>query len=482
LPELAAERGPCAAPGEVVEPLDAIDVDDVEIHLGRLSPGPGRPPAAVARHQRARIHRATIDLVAEQGHDEVGMRAITRRAGVSTKTFYQQYSSKKECLLRIQGLVAQRALSSLVAAQAGLESREERIRKGVAALLNEWGGDAGATYLMLFAAESADVEIRSHAQKAMRAIELGFANGINSGTKGAAEPSGLINRGIFYGLAGIARQRLLEGSCSSLAELSDELGEWAVTLRVDDSSLQRLERLVELHRHERFGACSHVDPLSKLEADGRKGAVVAGDRRALLLAAMSKLTVSRQADGLTPGDVFSLAGLRKGDFFAHFSSVKECLGAATEFRLGGAMAAAARSGEAEEREPLRAYRVIVDLIGRIVADRPLAGLCLEDGGVMAPSDLRAPEWRIDALRKALGLAGCSVASAGDDVTLDASLGAMWSALRHQLAAERGAGPNVFAPVLGYLVLAPVWGAEAVIEAMISSQSANARATALATAT
>jgi len=196
---------------------------------------------------------------------------------------------------------------------------------------------------------------------------------------------------------------------------------------------------------------------------------------------MSKLAAQGKTDGLAPSDIFSLAGLRKGDFFAHFSNVEECLGAAIELRVGGAMAAAARSAEADGGAPLRAYRVVTGFSSRVAVDRALASLCLEDGAVVASSGLRAPEWRIAALRKELNAVGFPTVGTGSGVALDASLAAMWSILRRQLSAGRRAGFAASVPVLGHLVLTPAWGAKAASEA-ISSASAIARSMALAATT
>jgi AcrR family transcriptional regulator len=50
----------------------------------------------VAQEQRRRIRRAIGELVAKRGYSGVSVELITRRAKVSFKTFYKQYSNKEE--------------------------------------------------------------------------------------------------------------------------------------------------------------------------------------------------------------------------------------------------------------------------------------------------------------------------------------------------------------------------------------------------
>jgi len=77
--------------------LDATSKDEVDQRpplRHRLPPGPGRAAPAVAAHQLARIHEATIQLVAEHGYTNLKVRAIVRLAEVSTRAFYEHFASE----------------------------------------------------------------------------------------------------------------------------------------------------------------------------------------------------------------------------------------------------------------------------------------------------------------------------------------------------------------------------------------------------
>jgi AcrR family transcriptional regulator len=51
----------------------------------------------VASHQRARLHRAMIELVAEKGYAATTVTELCKVAGVSSRTAYELFVSKEAC-------------------------------------------------------------------------------------------------------------------------------------------------------------------------------------------------------------------------------------------------------------------------------------------------------------------------------------------------------------------------------------------------
>jgi AcrR family transcriptional regulator len=76
-------------------PIDQTGLDQYR----RLKPGPGRTRAVVAADQRARIQRALVELVARDGYSCLTVRKLIGLAGVSTATFYAEFSGTDDCLL-----------------------------------------------------------------------------------------------------------------------------------------------------------------------------------------------------------------------------------------------------------------------------------------------------------------------------------------------------------------------------------------------
>jgi AcrR family transcriptional regulator len=69
------------------------------------------PRAVVREAQRARMLAAMVQAVAEKGYAHVAVADVIQRAGVSRKTFYEQFANKEECFLAaydagVDGLLA----------------------------------------------------------------------------------------------------------------------------------------------------------------------------------------------------------------------------------------------------------------------------------------------------------------------------------------------------------------------------------------
>lgn len=57
------------------------------------------PRAVVREAQRARMLSAMVEAVADKGYARVAVADVIQRAGVSRKTFYEQFANKEDCFL-----------------------------------------------------------------------------------------------------------------------------------------------------------------------------------------------------------------------------------------------------------------------------------------------------------------------------------------------------------------------------------------------
>ena len=84
------------------------------------------------RVQRTRdaLHEAMIELIIEQGYEEVTVRQISARAGIGFKTFYRHYDDKNDLMAKI----TQKAMSELqkvMSIPTDLETAEQNAIKGL---------------------------------------------------------------------------------------------------------------------------------------------------------------------------------------------------------------------------------------------------------------------------------------------------------------------------------------------------------------
>src|SRR5580698_10488232 len=93
-------------------PDPLVDADETDFGAGLdAAPRVGRP-----RDPRVdtAIHRATLDLLVEDGYQATTIQAIARRAGVSAPSVYRRWSSKAELIEEAvfpSGLLAPEAIT-----------------------------------------------------------------------------------------------------------------------------------------------------------------------------------------------------------------------------------------------------------------------------------------------------------------------------------------------------------------------------------
>ena len=73
---------------------------EAEDRVRRLPSGPhGIPPELIERNQRERLIAAMAEVCGERGYADTSVSEISKRAGVSTASFYRQFKDRRECLL-----------------------------------------------------------------------------------------------------------------------------------------------------------------------------------------------------------------------------------------------------------------------------------------------------------------------------------------------------------------------------------------------
>ncbi|HEY1690370.1 MAG TPA: TetR/AcrR family transcriptional regulator [Solirubrobacteraceae bacterium] len=87
--------------------------------------------------QRSRVLVATVGVTAERGYVAASVAAISQRAGVSRRTFYELFENREECFIAVLKDLETRIERAAVAASAeiGNGSWRERVRAGLWAVL-----------------------------------------------------------------------------------------------------------------------------------------------------------------------------------------------------------------------------------------------------------------------------------------------------------------------------------------------------------
>lgn len=103
-----------------------------ESQVKRLPPGPhGLPPELVGRNQRERLVAAMAEVCADRGYAECSVAEVSKRAGVSTASFYRQFKDKRECVLDSFDDLFGRLLEQIERACAEEKEPQAKARAGI---------------------------------------------------------------------------------------------------------------------------------------------------------------------------------------------------------------------------------------------------------------------------------------------------------------------------------------------------------------
>ena len=123
----------------------------------RLPHGPHRLARnEVILHQRARLHGAMVEAVARSGYEATSVKQVIGLAGVSRRSFYEQFANKEECFLATFDVIVRRDLQQIrrayLATDGPLEDRARAVFQRVAQATRD---DRNATVLVVLEAQRA---------------------------------------------------------------------------------------------------------------------------------------------------------------------------------------------------------------------------------------------------------------------------------------------------------------------------------------
>ena len=432
----------------------SLDAAVAEVSFAKLSPGPGMSADEVATHQRARIHSAMVELAGESGYKSVTVRALTKRAGVSTKAFYEHFSDKEDCFLQTYECITRRAVKRIIAAQAGETDWRERLRRAFGAFGRELEQEQRAARLVLIEVYALGSPALAQAQRTEAMFEAMVAESFSRSPDDLTMPPLLI-KGIVAGTLRVVRSRLLAGDAAALSGLGDELAEWALSYYND-----ALDELANLEGPTRFR--KHSSALAASLSKYRSRVRLPSSDRELIMSATAKLATSKRYDELTTSDIRAATGVSSKAFKAHFENIEDCFISTVEFEAARAVANAARTQLGNERAADdRAWmemvsRVVMVFCAALKANPTLSGLCFGALGDPGLDGLRCRERLLDrALEVVRQTAPGSIPLSG--VSLEASIGAAWGAIDSQLTEGRASALVHSASSLSFLILAPQVG-------------------------
>jgi AcrR family transcriptional regulator/DNA-binding MarR family transcriptional regulator len=174
--------------------------------------------AQVGEVQRARILAAMARVVSEEGIGSVTVARVVVRAGVSRRTFYEQFSDCEDCFLAVfdDAIVRAGAIANDTATASARQGWREQVRAGLGALLVFFGEEPSVGALLVVDALGAGprvLERRAQILKELAAIvDRGRAEA--QGGRGISSPSpsspSLTAEGVVGAVLSVIHARMYE--------------------------------------------------------------------------------------------------------------------------------------------------------------------------------------------------------------------------------------------------------------------------------
>lgn len=309
-------------------------------------------------------------LVSEHGYPSVTVAKLIALAGVSRRTFYEQFSDKEDCLVVALGSAAER-LRRAVSVGAERTPAELRAASLLAALVEFADAHAAIARLVLsetLAAGQRALDVRDETIATLALIIEESYEGAPAGTVAPDLPSDVLVGGVSRILALHLNRREPVGP-----ELLAELDLWLASYRVPLAE----HRWRKLSPHPRLPRSRHLraGPLRCPPDSGERG--VSGPRsveeqRLRVMFATAQLVGQLGYDAVTVAEIARVAGVDSAGFYRLFAGKRDALRACGELLFGQLMAVSAGAFVVGDRWPERVLEAARALLQ-----------CLEDNPVLA---------------------------------------------------------------------------------------------------
>jgi AcrR family transcriptional regulator len=420
----------------------------------RLPHGPHKlDRKEVARNQRLRVHGAMIEAVAEHGYHATTVRHVIGLAGISRRTFYEQFVNKEACFLATFDLIAggavQRMNRAYATAPGGLEPR---MRAALAELAAVARTSRKAAALVLLDAYTAGPAAELRLRRAIAVCERMLARSFSEGPQAAALPAPIVTA-IAGGLHGAMSGRVRASGVTRSRELVEEMLRWTLVFRspAAEAMAERIAKRVV--RRQRAAPGERRDSVCARALDG--GA------RERMLQNVLRLAVLDDYRRLTEAQIADEADVPLEGFFELFAGKGECFLAALDMLGEELLAIVADPGLTSADWPSAVRRALAELM-RFLAERPLYAQTIARAAFLAGPEATARNLQL-GLDVASALTAGAPAAARSRLAVEGLAGAIWHTIRCHVAAERIRLLPALSDYLAYVALAPCLGAEASAE-------------------
>jgi AcrR family transcriptional regulator len=436
----------------------------------RLPRGPHRLERnEVIHHQRARIHGAMVEAVAQSGYEGTSVKQVIGLAGVSRRSFYEQFANKQECFLATFDLIVRRDLKQMRKAYLTVDGPlEERARAVFARLAQLTCEERNATELVVLEAQRAGQDGVLRLRRATATCEQLLALSLAESPGALALPMPII-RGIAGGLHRILATFLRERHTSSSVDLAEEMLRWTLLFQTPAAEHLTQRMAAGLSMRMREASSAYARGPGDPRRPGRAQAPRRGERTRVLEGVL-RLVTREDYRELSLPQIADEANVSIDAFCGMFDDKDECFLAALDM-IGDELLSIAADPELISSDWPRAVRHVLAELMRYLADRPLYARTLVQEAFFAGNEAIERTLELSHSIATLLTEGAPSEARGS-LTTDAISGAIWHTIRCHVVGGRVELLAALSDHLAYVVLAPFIGADAAVAVVTEERRAS----------
>lgn len=169
-----------------------------------------RQGAHVEEMQRRRLLLAIGELLAEGGVEAATVGSISKRAGVSRRTFYEAFEDREQCFLAALEQAVERIAQEVVPVYVGEGRWRVRVRAALTALLEHFDAHPGVACMCVIETLRAGPEVLEYRKRVLAALVAAVDEGRAEARHGS-DPLPLTAEGVVGGALAVIHARLLAG-------------------------------------------------------------------------------------------------------------------------------------------------------------------------------------------------------------------------------------------------------------------------------
>jgi AcrR family transcriptional regulator len=407
-----------------------------------------------------------VAVAARYGYGGTSVARVVRQAGVSRATFYEHFADRDDCFLAAHRQVAQGIEDSF---GHGLGRHPEEI---LGELLAWADRDPARARLGLIEGLAGDAAIRRQHEELMATLEQAIERHLSeppAGSRRLLIPA----RAVLGGVAGVVAIRVFRGEAGRLSELRDDLVTWIESYAVPASAVSGLRTTADWRALGAGLVAADAESLGPevLERRLPRGrgalppAIVAGEQRERLLAAVAELGREKGYTATTVADLVARAGVTREVFYEQFRGKEDAFLATQAFGIETCVSLTAAGFFNEGSWPDRIWNGLEAALRYVAGQRSLAYVDLVESYAAGAAAIRRSFENRMAYTLFLeeGYRQRPEAAERPRLTSEVISGAIQELCRRQVVLGQGERILELLPQVVYLTLAPFIGPQPALE-------------------